>query len=57
MENFIINCPKCGHENPIDIFKVVDESHVLCRGCNEFIILKFEGKTPKQIIENINYNI
>lgn len=54
MANLTINCPKCGTDNPIDIFKAEEGSRILCKGCGEFIVLNFkDGKTPKKVKEDI----
>ena len=54
MGNIKITCPKCKTENIIDIFKAEEGSKVLCKNCNEFIILKFkDGITPKKVKENL----
>lgn len=54
MADLIIKCPKCSTDNPIDFFKAEEGSKVLCRGCNEFIILRFkDGRTPQKIKEEI----
>ena len=50
----MIKCPECKTENPIDIFKAEEGSKILCRGCNEFIVLQFaDGKTPKKVKKEI----
>jgi transposase-like protein len=53
MANPKIKCPKCETENPIDILKADDGSRILCRGCNKFITLRFNGESPKKIIDDL----
>jgi transposase-like protein len=53
MTNVKINCPKCNGENFIDIFKAKEGSKVMCKACRELITLHFSGKTPNEIVTDI----
>jgi len=58
MSDILITCPKCKSENPIDLFKTDEGSRIMCRGCNEFIVLTFkDGRTPKKLLEEITKSL
>lgn len=57
MSNMIVRCPKCKTENLINILKAEEGSRILCKGCNEFITITFNGKPPGKVIDDFRKNL